>query len=325
MLNRNILLGEFFMKISKIDDNTSFKAIKLNGEEITKADALLRTYTNTARNNEKLLDIFDSHIKKEAEQKAADKFSAKDVLQEMYLKFFEVLNEKKEKKLQAQDLVKTLDEFTPGENELITSSDTIPISAKLKHVLPEKSNKSNSEAALNHISQICDKSNLSEAEKAAILKKGQGYEDTEIFPNFYKDFAAAKLEIIIEKIQLANGIIPTQIAKKIQRFEKNYGMHFKENNMIDALKADSFLFSKFCNNATVYNNLKNTSQKLEVKENDYKKLVELFPILLTKHDDNYIGQFILNAKRSGMSAQAYTTYSTKSPEYFFLKYKPSAD
>ena len=309
------------MKISKIDNNTSFKAIKLNSEEIAKADNLLKTYTNTVKNNKKILDIFDSHIKKEAKQKAADKFSAKDVLQEMYLTFFEKLHENKKNKLQTKDLVKVLDDFTPADKELFISPDTIPLSAELKHTLPEIQAETKQTTQIDNISRICDKSNLQEYEKKAVLQKAQGYSDAEIFPEVSKNIASVKMENIMEKIQLANDIIPEQKAKKIELFEKKHGMHFREKDMVDVLKADNFVFSKFCNNDTLYNSVKNTSEKLQINEKDYKKLVERFPILLLKHDNNFISTFILNAKKGGMSAQNYAIYATKSPEYFFLKNK----
>ena len=77
----------------------TFRAISLNEREKAKSDKLI-SGLNTAGNKEKiksdLFKVFDKHLQKEAAKKGKKLYYKEDVLQKMYLKFFETLENVKE-------------------------------------------------------------------------------------------------------------------------------------------------------------------------------------------------------------------------------------
>ena len=83
------------MKISNSTNNLiNFGAINLKEKERIKSDELLsqiQSSTNKDRIKSGLLDIYDKHIQNEAAQKARGIYITDEVLQEMYLKFFEAI------------------------------------------------------------------------------------------------------------------------------------------------------------------------------------------------------------------------------------------
>lgn len=112
------------MQINPIQENTSFKQIRLNEIELNKAKNIYRQIINNPKNHEfnlKLFDLFEKHLNNEVALKGQKPTKAlKSFATRLYNKFFEILNTTKYKEQPFESFFDNLnnfsDKFTLNEN-----------------------------------------------------------------------------------------------------------------------------------------------------------------------------------------------------------------
>ncbi len=125
------------MKISTyvIDKSINFTSINLAEQEKEKSDELIfkiREEKDKDKLKSELLDVFDKHIKKEAEIKSKGTYYLEDVLQKMYLNFFEALENVKD--ITTEKLVEILNKTKPETiTEIDSSKDKMEIPALINY------------------------------------------------------------------------------------------------------------------------------------------------------------------------------------------------
>lgn len=83
-------------------NSINFTSIELKPEEKENSDRLIESL-RTSKNNDKiktdLFDMYDVHIRKEAFQKLKNKRSPRSLIQQMYLNFYEALDNNKTQRI----------------------------------------------------------------------------------------------------------------------------------------------------------------------------------------------------------------------------------
>lgn len=283
------------MKISSIKKNElqiSHKAIVLNHQEIQETKVLLNKIVHsneqTSKNiKNRLLNIFHNHVEKEAKIMCKKYHKKDDFKQEMYLKFFELVNDVKEAILKPenffleinkikiwQNVIKegitedSLDRKLPYNNKSLIETITeenLPIYSK------PKSDSEKLKIRKDFI-KLVDTVELKEREKFSLIERSTGKTFQKIadscgnsYTSTYRSVAKA-----IAKIQDKNDVLPIDydnLAKKL--LEKS------DDNGNDKLykKIRSFLikypFIVAQDEKVLFDKIKNSSKLLGMSESDF--------------------------------------------------------
>ena len=169
------------MEIQKINNSPSFQAIKLTTKEGRKVAGIIRDYRKqpSQKLKEQLLDIFEPHIKKEAESHSG--IIQDDFRQNMYLELFDSLETVDIKHHPSAEITNRLNEVVP----------TIDDQATLGHISFEDLTTAEKES-LGYQEELLEmydaknrvkKSALPSESKEIIMEKLSGLSDAEIATN----------------------------------------------------------------------------------------------------------------------------------------------
>ena len=253
------------MKISNSTNNLiNFGAINLKEKERIKSDELLsqiQSSTNKDRIKSGLLDIYDKHIQNEAAQKARGIYTTDEVLQEMYLKFFEAIENIKD--LTTGKLLEILNSTKPEQDALkeqyrlgVTSLDS-PIKPDsdliLKNIITDKnlpvylSSASEAERKVQRqkLQTLTEKTNLTEREKNFLEEKSSGKTYKQIAKRTNRSIVRAQQLIhnAVAKIQNDNNILPEKFNDFTEQLIQRYNLNIEKDTIKNILLNNAFILS----------------------------------------------------------------------------------
>ena len=253
------------MKISNSTNNLiNFGAINLKEKERIKSDELLsqiQSSTNKDRIKSGLLDIYDKHIQNEAAQKARGIYITDEVLQEMYLKFFEAIENIKD--LTTGKLLEILNSTKPEQDALkeqyrlgVTSLDS-PIKPDsdliLKKIITDKnlpvylSSASEAERKVQRqkLQTLTEKTNLTEREKNFLEEKSSGKTYKQIAKRTNRSIVRAQQLIhnAVAKIQNDNNILPEKFNDFTEQLIQRYNLNIEKDTIKNILLNNAFILS----------------------------------------------------------------------------------
>lgn len=279
------------MRIQTITPNLlTFRAINLNTQEKEKSDKLI-SELHAKKNKDKikcgLLDIFDRHIQNEAAKKAKGIYFEKDVLQNMYLKFFEAIENIKD--LTTENLIKILNTTSPDENELKEQYrfKTLSLNKKVqqdnKLTLEDKITEENLPVYLStytekerknqhyKIQKLAHNTNLTSREKKLLDEKSSGKTFEQIAEKHgqCKTLTVRLIHNAIAKIQNSNGMLPETFNRFIDAFILKYKLNISKEHLKDIVLNNTYLLSY--PQAKLFQNIDNTAELLEIEAKSYAK------------------------------------------------------
>ena len=104
---------------------SSFKAIKLSDSERKKSEELMRSLVSSSELESdtiklQIYELYDKHLQKEADLKLKRYHFKEDFMQEMFLKFFEMLENIRKKIFPIENFIPALNDIKPTNNELMS-------------------------------------------------------------------------------------------------------------------------------------------------------------------------------------------------------------
>lgn len=262
----------------------NFGSISLNEYEKEKSDKLisqLQSSENKHQIKSGLLDVFDKHIQNESAQKAKGIFFQEDMLQKMYLNFFEAIENMKD--LTTEKLIDVLHSTKPDKNELneqqgfgISSLDREITNVKnrtIKDLITEKdlpvylssASEEERKAYFEELRALEDKTNLTLKEKRALEEKSKGKTIKQIAKENDRSQTVARRLIInsIAKIQNDNGVLPEKFDHFTEKLIKRYDLDIEKDLIKNMLLNNTYLLSY--PPEKLFQNLDKTAEGLELE------------------------------------------------------------
>ena len=326
------------MQIKNNNCRISFGSIDLTQQEKEKSDLLLGQIHHTKRKDKikiELLDVFDKHIKKEAEIKSGNIFHGEDFLQKMYLTFFEAIENIKQ--ISTDVLVKILDDFKPENEDLkegcrinvfsieksARTNDDIPI----KDVLTEEDSPVYTRAAsriertklIRKIDSISQGANLSPTEKTVLHKKSSGKTYKTISEEEHRSVTTLRCKVAssIAKIQDKNNVLPKEFDEFAAELIEKFALTIPKSKIRKSLINSAYLMKTDLDK--IVENLSKTIKGLGVSSNSYIKAILKFPPLFSQKPDLIVSNAVNLSKILNISHKDFLKLALKFPQLFYRK------
>ena len=328
------------MKISTYVTNKfiNFTSINLAQPEKEKSDMLIFKMSeekDNARLKSELLDVFDKHIKQEAEIKSRGIYYKSEVLQKMYLNFFEALENVKD--ITTEKLIEILDKTEPGNNELkeeyryktvslektLTSAKDSQIKDFLNPpntlVYKSDANEQEREQMSKKIQDLAESTKLKEREKNVLKGKGKGVSTKEIaeengvsrtiINNLYNN--------AIAKIQNEQGLLPEKFNDIAESLINRYNLKIEKNEIINTFINNTNTLSKKPEKLFEY--IEKTAALLKISPEDLITAELRQPALFLQKPETIFDNVSKTSKLLGTKFEDFTKAALKQPQLFYQK------
>jgi DNA-binding CsgD family transcriptional regulator len=245
-------------------NNLSFKAIKLNDSEQKKSDNLMQSLKVAPEQKSdtikfQLYELYDKHLQKEVDLKCKSYHIKEDFAQEMFLKFFESLENVRKNILPIEEFIPFMNKVKPSKNEIksgitetsidqnIGSTELVLKDRLVDDDLPQYLSKKNEEErkiVQDEFDKVINKSTLKNIESKILKEKSTG----KILQNIADELKLSKTTVsryyysAIYKIQDENNALPKNFENFVSEFAKTY--EIKDSSLIKkAITTNPFILS----------------------------------------------------------------------------------
>ena len=320
-------------------DLINFGAINLKDREKAKSDELISQLKTSTKNKDRiksgLLDVFDRHIQDEAVQKARGIYLTSDVLQEMYLKFFEAIENIKD--LTTGKLIDILNSTKPEQDALkeryrlgVTSLDS-PINPDsdliLKNIITDKnlpvylSSASEEERKVQRqkLQTLTEKTNLTEREKNLLEEKSSGKTYKQIAKRTNQSIVRAQQLIhnAVAKIQNDNNILPEKFNDFTEKLIQRYNLNIEKDTIKNILLNNTFVLS--AEPERLFQSIDKTAMLLGIDSKDYIHSVLKQPTIFCQKPETVAENINKTAKILKIEHKTCVQAALKRPTIFCLK------
>ena len=323
----------------------TFRAISLNEREKAKSDKLI-SELNTARNKEKiksdLFKVFDKHLQKEAAKKGKKLYYKEDVLQKMYLKFFETLENVKE--LTTESLIEILNCTKFDKNEIKEDYQFGRLSLNKK--IYAKNTKSKDESKLTikdritydnlqgylnsasdeerkiylkQIQELVDKAELTEREKNFLKERGSGKTFKQIAEEYDRSetFIQRIVHNAIAKIQYKSRVLPEMYNDFAEALISKYELNIPKDDIKKVLLNNTYLLAY--PQDTLLQNTDEIAKLLVIDTKSCAKIAIKRPQLFYTKPETLKNTITKTAMLLGIDIKAYTKAGLRRPTIFTQK------
>ena len=323
----------------------TFRAISLNEREKAKSDKLI-SGLNTAGNKEKiksdLFKVFDKHLQKEAAKKGKKLYYKEDVLQKMYLKFFETLENVKE--LTTESLIEILNSTKFDKNEIKEDYQFGRLSLNKK--IYAKNTKSKDESKLTikdritydnlqgylnsasdeerkiylkQIQELVDKAELTEREKNFLKERGSGKTFKQIAEEYDRSetFIQRIVHNAIAKIQYKSRVLPEMYNDFAEALISKYELNIPKDDIKKVLLNNTYILSY--PQDKLFKNIDETSEILKIDPKSYVKTVLRQPSLFSLKPESIAGRIKKGSDLFEIEPKTYIQAALKKPSLFEQK------
>lgn len=238
------------MNIQKRNQNTKFESIKLNKQEMLKAENILNKFSHSDLRAQEglkadLFDIFSDKIIEEGKLIAKKTHFADDCTQDLFASFIESITDSLKEKEPLKFIINKLNNFKKGKNSLKTefgrpSLDRIVSTGKvttfvdiITEEISSKIDTKSQEKANIVLDALTDNNSLTERERIVLEKLKEGKSKTKISEelniatkNVYKHVST-----FIKKIQYENDCLPEEIKGKIDTLKAHFNIEDKNRDI----------------------------------------------------------------------------------------------
>ena len=318
--------------------SVSFTGINLNDKEKEKTDVLLKQLeisSNRGKIKTELLDIFDKHIKKEAESKSSAYFYIKDYLQKMYLAFFDAIENSKQ--LSSELLIEILNGVKPQKEEKkeLFRFDTISLDSNIRHDidkplklflteknLPVYKSSASPEEREEHFKKIQtlrQNVDLSTREEDVLYKVSVGKnfkqlsKEKDLCPTLIRNNFLSS----VAKIQDGNDILPEEYNKFADKLINNLELDVSKSYIKKILIKNAYLLN--FDTDKIIEKIKTTSKSLNIDNKTYFSILTKRPSLLTEKPGTILNNINKTAEMLEISPDQYIPAALKQPQLFYQK------
>lgn len=323
------------MNIQKRNQNTNFKSIKLNKQEMLKAKNILNEFSHSdLRTQEKLkadlFDIFNKKIIEEGKLIAKRTHFVDDCIQDLFASFIESITDSLKEKDPLKFILNKLNNFKKGKDSLKTefgrpsldrtiSSDkfttfsdiiTEDISAKVDSKSQEKIN-----IVLN---TITDNIFLTEREQTILeeLKKGKSKTAISKELNIAIENVHKHVSTFIKKIQYENDCLPEIINEKIDALKTHFKLENKnkdiEKILIKLPQAKSIPIDKIIKITNMYSKL------LDMPVEKVVHIFSNFPTLISVNIDTIKNNIKTSSKLLNINEPDFIILCKSQPSLLYM-------
>ena len=334
------------MRVQSTTSNfITFRAISLNEREKAKSDKLI-SGLNTAGNKEKiksdLFKVFDKHLQKEAAKKGKKLYYKEDVLQKMYLKFFETLENVKE--LTTESLIEILNSTKFDKNEIKEDYQFGRLSLNKK--IYAKNTKSKDESKLTikdritydnlqgylnsasdeerkiylkQIQELVDKAELTEREKNFLKERGSGKTFKQIAEEYDRSetFIQRIVHNAIAKIQYKSRVLPEMYNDFAEALISKYELNIPKDDIKKVLLNNTYILSY--PQDKLFKNIDETSEILKINPKSYVKTVLRQPSLFSLKPETIAGRIKKASDLFEIEPKTYIQAALRKPSLFEQK------
>lgn len=326
------------MQISS-KSNISFYGIELSNVEKEKSTAILEQLKTPNANSDKLkaqlMDVFDKQIQIEAKNKAGLSYYFEDVLQEMYLNFFETVHEVKD--LTTEKLIDVLNNFKPKNNELkeekrldtksLSSGIKSDVNHPLESIITEKNlpkymhtqTHEAREKMYNKIELAASDAELKHNEAMAVLKRARGKLYSEIAEegNISYFYARHLVQSGIAKIQGHLDVLPKEYDVYAKNLKNKLNLPQSFDEIKEALMSEPELLNY--SEEKIFNNVNKVVENLGLDFNEYTNALLKFPTLFKFSSGTIIDNIKTTSEMLNVEPKTYVQTLFKHPKLLALK------
>ena len=326
------------MEVQNKSVSTVFRAISLSRQEKEISDRLVAQLAYAKNKDDikiKLLDVFDKHIQTEVKQKAKGIFRKDDLLQKMYLNFFDAVENIKE--LTTGMLVTVLSNTRPEEDEVkeqyrfgVLSLEK-PKLHDSKHTIGSyitdadlpvyKSSASEEEREFfyTELQKLAKKSDLTGSEKGILKEKSSG----KTFNKIAQDRNRSQKQIMrlfhnsVAKIQDSNGVLPEKFNAFADKLIAKYNLNIDKNKLKNILLNNTYLLN--CSLEILSERIDKTSQLLKIRPEEYVSSVIKFPQVFFLKSETVAEHVNKTSRLLDINSDEYISAALSLPPLFVLK------
>ena len=327
-------------------NNTTFKQISLNDAEIMASSMLVQKIKQekTSRIREKLelelLKIFDEQIRKEASEKVNRIYSMKDILQELYFIFFEILKSSNAENVDVvKNIVRAISQFKPGQKELKTIYNTREITKSLDYSnndYPPMKDRISNEQRLTYSSvpdneriekfkdrlaaTLNDTTNIKQTDKKVVELKGAGVKTRKIAEDLQitEAYANRAHRRGMRAIQKNNDVLPKEYYERAEFMRKTFEIDVSPDELTDFFIDLGFLPDEdYILNAN--NKINNLTNKLKISKDVYLKSMLKNSALICIDEENFDKKMSDKAGALGVTLQKCAQTISKDNSLLLIK------
>lgn len=278
----------------------SFKAIKLNNSEQKKSDNLINDLKVTTEEKSdtikfQLYELYDKHLQNEVDLKCKAYHIKEDFAQEMFLKFFESLENIRKNIMPIEEFIPFLNNIKPTKNELKSGIAEMSLDQNLyntdfnlnsiltKNNLPQYlSNKNDKEKKIiqDEFNSVINECNLKALENKILKDKTNGKSTQNIADELKKSTTTINkyYQKAIYKIQNKNNVLP----KEIEDFSKEFNKIYEINDLKKVKRTLLEYPNVLCmEKENIYKNISKSAETLKISEKEFAITSLKFPIIMT--------------------------------------------
>lgn len=319
----------------------SFKGIELSNSEREKSEYLFDKLSSNPSNKDselltgEIFDVFNKHLEYEVKVKGKKlHILEQDLLQAMYLRFFENLELVKEKLMNLQSFIKSLNDFAPTKNEVNPEHDIfrysldslpkdyreakgtrltdmdLPVYSSRKNEAERKNNK-------NLVTDIANASNIHRRSAYILEEVINDKSDMEIAEglNVGKSWVSKIKNRAIRQIQKEKGTLPPEFLEAAERLQHNYKLDVPIDKIINSIIRDLCLL----NSDDVIKRIDDTATLVGIKPKAYATAVITQPSLFYFEPKALEQNIKTNAQYLEISNENYVKIALDKPNLFYIR------
>lgn len=319
-------------------NQTSFKAIKLNESEQKKSDNLMFALRGASEEKSdtvkfQLYEIYDKHLQKEVDLKCKGYHLKEDFSQEMFLKFFESLENIRKNIMPIEEFIPFLNNIKPSKNDTMTlvnersidqnindsglnikyflTNDNIPTYLSSKNeeerkIVKDELDKQMIGTDLKDVKKTILK-DLSEGTSLKKMMNKLNLSSTAIYRHYHS---------ALYQIQNTNDILPKEIEDFVSEFSNRYEIDSVER-VKKAFSANPLLLR--IDIEQIFKNIKDIAAMLEIPEKTFVMSGLKQPQLLVYKPESIQKNIKKNLKLFDMSKEEFIDAALKYPPLFYQK------
>ncbi len=290
--------------------------------------------SSVLENNQiELWNIFSKFFQEKINKYSSNYVSKNDYLQSLNLKFFELLNDIKEKKLFPDDFMKIIEDTGPNLNDKINQTffleEPVCRGSRLTYMdkltpdflpmYPSSRSPMELNAIKKRFSTVLNKSHLNEKEENVIKEKGSGKTLKDIASQKGVSTAAIRIKLLsgIAKIQQQNEKLPIEYKKMAQDLKMRYKLTLSVDKIIEQIIKKSYHF-KYSEN--IFENIEKASKLLDISEKEYANMIVKFFELSIQNPETINNRVNEISKGLNISRESFIKAANFHPQ--ILCYKP---
>lgn len=331
----------FFNQINykKPATHISFNAIELSEQEKNTSNFLLNKINGCSDKdffvlNKKIYELYKNHLDKEVATKVQGYHLQEDFSQEIYLKFFEMIEEIRKDKTKINSFIDSLNKYNPSKTVLKSGVFEKSIDKKIgdshlfiKDILVEENlpvyasapSEEEKLIAQGFLKKVVDKTELSQLEEYIINKKSKGITLKEISKDLNKSYTRVQNKYTsgIAKIRENNNIL----SQEYDNFANELKTTFDLENDIEWIKTFLIKNPEFFkkNREVLYANIYKLADLFDVKPKQIVKASFGFNTLLSYKPETISENVSSCAELLGIQKEKYINVCLKYPMLFSKK------